>query len=743
MSDQFGISYLSLKQRTSVILASTVLRLDPLLNRAFWQALGALFMCILGIGDTNYVANYPLWAAIRVCYYAAYPFSHAYTAEVHHRVSSVWSRERQILREIGVIFRRGASLHLWADFYSAFRRLIGPETRKNIREIFKAIAQPKLKAEAVDKTVSSVLWVLIVAALFRHDSSFALPSTHWLHIIAYPTRRYAWIRLVHGVFIMSSCSLAVTHFQLRVLLQIRRYWRIGLFLITHLCQSVLAVFVYLYLGQSERIAWLFAKLGTLLLENVFWDFVIAGVVRFWYGPLDGFTWIGFKTYFGIKLWVLLHEIARRGFWDDFPAASDFETNWATQEEFAYTRLAGDRHIRLLLLHSRIAMSDVHCSLLEVSMDSLPAYEAISYTWGDSRSTEDIWVNGKRLIVPASAYRILVNRSSLLMPKLLWVDAICINQSDTAEKNSQVSLMRDVYRKAFIVSVCLQTPPAPEGVLPMLNDISESFLATDMLHELVFLPLKRHKNDLEIYLEYAQRIRQPRWRAFQSLVRNPWFSRIWVVQEIVLASSIRVFYGGTHIPWQYLADTMILCQDNPALATFLDTTLDPLTRLRPSRSPMNLISMYDAQGKFKNGTVSFSSSLYSFVLFKATDPRDHVFGLFGFHSGKLDHRITPNYNLLLPDVYKNAARYLIEQEQPLHMLSHAGLGYFQDDNSRKRTISALPSWCPDWSRQPMLRMLSTRDPRPVDFAYKAGGAWANSRGAPTVITSVLWFYKLEF
>jgi hypothetical protein len=730
MSDQFGIPCLSFEQRISLIIAASALRLEPLLDRAFWQVLGALFMCILNIGDTNFVANSPIWAAIRVSYYAAYPFSHAYTADVHHRVSVVWSREQQILREIMAVLRRGASLHLWSEIYRAIRKLIGPETRKDARKIFEIIAQPKLRAEALDKTVSSILWVLIVTTLFRHDSSFALPSTYWLYKIVYPPKRYAWIRLVHAAYIMLSFSQGVAFFQLSVLLQVRRYLRIALFIVTQLCQAILNSFVYVYRVQYERIIWIIAKLGIHLLENAFWDGIFAGVFRLWHGPLDGFTWIGFNTYWGIKLWVLFHEVARRGpFWDNFPGASDLQTHWAMQEQFVYTTLTRDTHIRLLLLHPRMAISDVYCSLLELPIDSLPAYEAISYTWGNSTNTEDIWVNGKRLIVPASAYKILINRSSVLVPKLLWIDAICINQGDTAEKNSQVLLMRDVYRKAFTVSVCLQPPPASQGVLPVQHEISESFLATDMLHEIVFLPFKRHKNDLEIYLEYAQHIRQPRWLAFQSLVRNPWFSRIWVAQEVVLASSTRVFYGGTHIPWRYLVDAMNLCQHHPALGSLLDTTMDPMARLRPSRSHFNLSSMYDFQAKFRNSTVSFSSSLYGFVLFKATDPRDHIFGLFGFYTGPMDHRITPNYNLSLPDVYKNAARYLLDQDQPLHMLSRAGLGYFQDDYSRQHAVGALPSWCPNWSRQPMLRILSIHDPRPADFPYRAGGGMGKQPWCP--------------
>ncbi|KAE9369095.1 heterokaryon incompatibility, partial [Stipitochalara longipes BDJ] len=170
---------------------------------------------------------------------------------------------------------------------------------------------------------------------------------------------------------------------------------------------------------------------------------------------------------------------------------------------------------------------------------IPSYEAISYTWGNANLREHIWVNGKALNVPKSCYTILSNRSSVWKPQLLWIDAVCINQKDEDEKNTQVPLMRDIYTKAFIVSVCLQTSEAPEEAIPQLHEMTEAIYASDMVLELAYRDLKTVSSELEVYRQYYQSIRMPRWLAFQALVRNPWFTRIWVVQEVALASSIRV------------------------------------------------------------------------------------------------------------------------------------------------------------------------------------------------------------
>ncbi|KAF2115018.1 heterokaryon incompatibility, partial [Lophiotrema nucula] len=82
------------------------------------------------------------------------------------------------------------------------------------------------------------------------------------------------------------------------------------------------------------------------------------------------------------------------------------------------------------------------------------YEAISYTWGSMERTEEILVDGCRMMVTKAAYEILASYSSLLVPKLLWIDAICIDQSNDAEKSRQVPMMDKIYRHALFTTIFL-------------------------------------------------------------------------------------------------------------------------------------------------------------------------------------------------------------------------------------------------------------------------------------------------
>jgi hypothetical protein len=202
-----------------------------------------------------------------------------------------------------------------------------------------------------------------------------------------------------------------------------------------------------------------------------------------------------------------------------------------QEQYCYTPLNKyGETILLLVLHPRVAFAEIRCTLFEVSLNNIPSYEAILYTWGDANLTENILVNGKALSVPKSFYTILSNRSSAWRPQLLWIDAVCINQQDEDEKNSQVPLMRDIYTKDSIVSVCLQTSRAPEGARPQFHEMREAFYASDVVLELAHLDLKTFSKELEAYRQYVKSTRKPRWLAFQALVRNPWSREFGLCRE---------------------------------------------------------------------------------------------------------------------------------------------------------------------------------------------------------------------
>ncbi|KAH8725333.1 heterokaryon incompatibility protein-domain-containing protein, partial [Phaeosphaeriaceae sp. PMI808] len=104
-------------------------------------------------------------------------------------------------------------------------------------------------------------------------------------------------------------------------------------------------------------------------------------------------------------------------------------------------------IRLLILRPGSFDDPIHCQLKQVSLSAEHAYDALSYVWGNASDTSPISLNGTPHHITKNleiALRYLRHRES---PKVLWVDAICINQSDINERNHQVQQMADIYSQA--------------------------------------------------------------------------------------------------------------------------------------------------------------------------------------------------------------------------------------------------------------------------------------------------------
>ncbi|KAK0717651.1 heterokaryon incompatibility, partial [Lasiosphaeria miniovina] len=165
------------------------------------------------------------------------------------------------------------------------------------------------------------------------------------------------------------------------------------------------------------------------------------------------------------------------------------------------------------------------------------FEAISYTWGSAAQPSFIVVHGNdnkryRIPVTQNAFSVLQNRSST-RARLVWIDSICINQHDAAEKTHQVSLMRHIYQRATRVVVWL-------GGSTIEGAGEEARNAKSMLYEVAFLAWFYQPRVLadRLHARYAHHwVAEPlrsRWRALIALFANPYWNRLWVVQEIALA-----------------------------------------------------------------------------------------------------------------------------------------------------------------------------------------------------------------
>jgi hypothetical protein len=113
----------------------------------------------------------------------------------------------------------------------------------------------------------------------------------------------------------------------------------------------------------------------------------------------------------------------------------------------YYPLPSSTSIRLLRLKPGNPADRIECELSTVELDEAPPYEAISYVWGDPRTRRRILCNGKKFTCRANLFMALKNVRNHDGVRVLWVDALCINQNDVGERSKQVVLMKEIYGRA--------------------------------------------------------------------------------------------------------------------------------------------------------------------------------------------------------------------------------------------------------------------------------------------------------
>ncbi|KAF4632433.1 hypothetical protein G7Y89_g5689 [Cudoniella acicularis] len=183
---------------------------------------------------------------------------------------------------------------------------------------------------------------------------------------------------------------------------------------------------------------------------------------------------------------------------------------------------------------------VSCQLHYLGLGNKPhlEYAALSYAWGDpSKPQHDIYVNGQRHAVTENCELALreLRRTATesLHAKIVWVDAICINQDDKIERSSQVLAMRDIYRNATNLVVWLG-PQGDDGAavaLEFCNAACHHSRANELDFEAdAIANYQKWLEDFEILPGYDVRM-----ACLASLFSRSWFRRVWVIQEYLRAA----------------------------------------------------------------------------------------------------------------------------------------------------------------------------------------------------------------
>ncbi|TGO52093.1 hypothetical protein BOTNAR_0335g00040 [Botryotinia narcissicola] len=336
--------------------------------------------------------------------------------------------------------------------------------------------------------------------------------------------------------------------------------------------------------------------------------------------------------------------------------------------FQYDTLPNGHSFRVLLLKPGNDHDTLRGSLITRSMKNPPSYQALSYLWGSAKQTELLECDYQDFKITASLNTALRRIRSPHDCIFVWADQVCINQRDNAERSQQVSMMRDIYSGADIVSAWLG-PGNPEEIK----------FAAEAIIGLAYQTLFRSKDppvfpqDEELR-EYRLPIRSsPVWAAFDSLIRLPYFSRIWIIQEVVVSRAFRLLWGDFEIPGDLFTQGLENAARNGMNSQGLESSgprLD-LQRLecilwRTENEPGDLLNLILATFRHQ-----------------ATDGRDKIFALIGLSN---DGGIVPDYDQTETSLFKDFALQEI-MRSGLKILSYV---YVTDP-----TQDTKPFWVPRW------------------------------------------------
>jgi hypothetical protein len=324
-------------------------------------------------------------------------------------------------------------------------------------------------------------------------------------------------------------------------------------------------------------------------------------------------------------------------------------------------------LRLLKLHR--GTGKIQCSILVTLEDHAPKYEALSYVWGPTNDLQTIVLDGFEYLVTPSLFEVLLRLRNLDEDRLLWVDALVINQSDLVERSREVTKMLDRYSRAAKTIILLGKP---------LENASYGRL--DILSAMKFLS----QPDLVTPKDHDSGEWVPIKQAVEAIFCSKYWTRSWTVQEIMYSDHATLHYGSMTLD---LADFLRFVDVNSHVAevpAFRSIVIgDRRVALRPG---------YGRQKRY----LRIPSWLGCYLRHRdCSNARDCVFAYYSCFPPEARRYIVPNYERSSLGMALDITFAWIASEKNLDFLLEIGCRkscWLRPDNPDEQCI---PTWMPSY------------------------------------------------
>jgi hypothetical protein len=349
--------------------------------------------------------------------------------------------------------------------------------------------------------------------------------------------------------------------------------------------------------------------------------------------------------------------------------------------YQYGELQHEDEIRVLVLDSGTWSDEITCRLEHVRLSHCPRYEALSYAWESLLKPRRVKCEDKPIEITESLFSALRRLRREDKRKVIWVDAICINQHNHLDKNHQVALMGRIYAQshktlAWIKEESDEVMRRVSDYISRLNKYLSSEAEGDHNLDICTGPIRITNHVLrEISSNWAVEF----FEVLGPLFERPWFTRLWVLQEVVLSRHVEMVFGAWSVPLYDFMRPAAIINHMFSLGHFTDWTMSCNFSNLDAFVNMGLLKVVSQDGTKYSGIFTFFDRAACLI---ASDQRDKIYGLLGLVNTP---GFTADYTLPADKVFQSFALWCFEWRKKLDVLSRAGISMSE---------STLASWAPN-------------------------------------------------